>query len=64
NASIKAFQNRLIQYYTIIRKNQPIEADQQSVSNHFKVSNQSHTSSSRCLFGLGQLIFISISLTI
>ncbi|CAG8793557.1 37563_t:CDS:2, partial [Gigaspora margarita] len=46
NASIEALQNGLIQHYAITRRNQPIEANQQSVSNHSEVSNQSHISSS------------------
>ncbi|CAG8724397.1 10621_t:CDS:2, partial [Gigaspora margarita] len=46
NASIEALQNGLIQHYAIIRRNQPIEADQQIVSNHSEASNRSHTSSS------------------
>ncbi|CAG8570834.1 1965_t:CDS:2 [Gigaspora margarita] len=45
NTSIKALQNGLIQYYTITRRNQPIEADQQSISNHSEASNRSHISS-------------------
>ena len=41
NASIGALQNGLIQYYAIARRNQPVETDQQSVSNHSEASSGS-----------------------
>ncbi|KAF0470227.1 hypothetical protein F8M41_025418 [Gigaspora margarita] len=50
NASIEASQNGLIQHYAITRRNQPIEADQQSVSNYSEASNRSHTSSSVVIY--------------
>ena len=57
NASIGALQNGLIQYYAIARRNQPVETDQQSVSNHSEASSGSSSSS-------GPITFKGISLTI
>ncbi len=57
NASIKAFQNGLIQYYTINRKIQLAKTDQQSVSNHSEALSKSSSS-------LSPITFKSISLTI
>ncbi|PKY56898.1 hypothetical protein RhiirA4_477526 [Rhizophagus irregularis] len=39
NASIDALQNGLIQYYAIARRNQSVETDKQSVSNHSEASS-------------------------
>ena len=57
NASIEALQNELIQCYTINRRIQPAETDQQSVSNHSEASSESSSSSS-------PITFKGISLTI
>ncbi|CAG8675268.1 5789_t:CDS:2, partial [Racocetra fulgida] len=54
NASIEALQNGLIQHYVITRRNQPIDANQQSVSNHSEASNRFHISSSRTPSILGE----------
>ena len=57
NASIEALQNGLIQYYAIARRNQPVETDQQSISNYFEASSRSLSSS-------GPITFKGISLTV
>ena len=57
NTSIEALQNGLIQCYTINRRIQPAETDQQSVLNHSEASSGSSSSS-------GPITFKGISLTI